>query len=279
MLTLEELSADVASGAVDTVIIAMCDMQGRLQGKRLHARAFVDGIAEHGAEGCNYLLAVDVDMNTVPGYAMSSWERGYGDFVFMPDLATLRRIPWLEGTVMVQCDLLWHDGSPVAASPRQVLRGQLERARRARLARLRGLRARVHPVRRDLRLGAREGLARAAARQRLQRRLLDPRHDDGRAACCARSGSAWRAPGCSSRTPRASATSASTRSTSATRRRCGWPTTTSSTATAPRRSRSCTARRSRSCRSSTSARATRATSTSASGRAPRASSRRPTGTA
>jgi glutamine synthetase len=127
MLTLEELKADVASGAVDTVIIAMCDMQGRLQGKRLSARAFTEGIAEDGAEGCNYLLAVDVDMNPVTGYAMSSWERGYGDFVFMPDLTTLRRIPWLEGTAMVQCDLLWHDGSPVAASPRQVLRGQLER--------------------------------------------------------------------------------------------------------------------------------------------------------
>jgi glutamine synthetase len=127
MLTLEELSAEVASGRIDTVIIAMCDMQGRLQGKRLHARAFLDGIAEHGAEGCNYLLAVDVEMNTVPGYAMSSWEGGYGDFVFMPDLTTLRRIPWLEGTAMVQCDLLWHDGSPVVASPRQVLRRQLER--------------------------------------------------------------------------------------------------------------------------------------------------------
>jgi glutamine synthetase len=127
MLTLEELGAEVASGRVDTVIIAMCDMQGRLQGKRLSARAFVEDIAEHGAEGCNYLLAVDVDMNTVSGYAMSSWEGGYGDFVFMPDLATLRPIPWLEGTVMVQCDLLWHDGSPVVASPRQVLRRQLAR--------------------------------------------------------------------------------------------------------------------------------------------------------
>jgi glutamine synthetase len=127
MLTLEELNAEIASGRIDTVIIAMCDMQGRLQGKRLSARAFADGIAEQGAEGCNYLLAVDVDMNTVPGYAMSSWEGGYGDFVFMPDLTTLRRIPWLESTAMVQCDLLWHDGSPVAASPRQVLRRQLER--------------------------------------------------------------------------------------------------------------------------------------------------------
>jgi glutamine synthetase len=127
MLTLEELNAEIASGRVDTVIIAMTDMQGRLQGKRLSARAFTEGIAERGAEGCNYLLAVDVDMNTVPGYAMSSWEGGYGDFVFMPDLATLRYIPWLERTVMVQCDLLWHDGSPVVASPRQVLRSQLAR--------------------------------------------------------------------------------------------------------------------------------------------------------
>ena len=97
MLTLEELSAEVASGRVDTVILAMCDMQGRLQGKRLHARAFVDGIAEHGAEGCNYLLAVDVDMNTVPGYAMSSWEGGYGDFVFMPDLAHAAPHPVARG--------------------------------------------------------------------------------------------------------------------------------------------------------------------------------------
>ena len=127
MLTLEELNAEIASGRIDTVVIAMCDMQGRLQGKRLSARAFADGIAEHGAEGCNYLLAVDVDMNPVRGYAMSSWERGYGDFVLMPDLTTLRRIPLLESTAMVQCDLLWHDGSPVAASPRQVLRRQLER--------------------------------------------------------------------------------------------------------------------------------------------------------
>jgi glutamine synthetase len=127
MLSLDELRAEVAGGAIDTVVLAMTDMQGRLQGKRLHAPAFVDGIAEHGAEGCNYLLAVDVDMNTVPGYAMSSWERGYGDFVFRPDLATLRRVPWLAGTALCLADLEWLDGSPVLASPRQVLRRQLER--------------------------------------------------------------------------------------------------------------------------------------------------------
>jgi glutamine synthetase len=127
MLTLSELATDVDTGAIDTVVMAMTDMQGRLQGKRLDAGAFVRDIAEHGAEGCNYLLAVDVDMNTLPGFAMSSWERGYGDFVFRPDLSTLRRTPWLEGTALVLCDLEWHDGTPVAASPRQVLRRQLDR--------------------------------------------------------------------------------------------------------------------------------------------------------
>jgi len=127
MLTLEELKAGAASGAVDTVIIAMCDMQGRLQGKRLHARAFVEGIAEHGAEGCNYLLAVDVDMNTVDGYAMSSWSRGYGDFVLVPDMSTLRRMPWHEGSVLVIADLTWLDGAPVVASPRQILKAQTDR--------------------------------------------------------------------------------------------------------------------------------------------------------
>jgi glutamine synthetase len=128
-LTLDELGADVAAGDLDTVIVAFCDMQGRLMGKRVHGPAFVDGIARNGAEGCNYLLAVDVDMNTVEGYAHASWERGYGDFVLRPDLSTLRRIPWLEGTALCLCDLEWHDGSPVVPSPRQILRAQLERLR------------------------------------------------------------------------------------------------------------------------------------------------------
>jgi glutamine synthetase len=126
-LTLDELRGDVESGAIDTVLLVMTDMQGRLAGKRLHAPFFVDEVAAHGAEGCNYLLAVDVDMNTVQGFAMSSWETGYGDFVFRPDMATLRRVPWLERTALVVCDLEWEDGSPVAASPRQILRRQLDR--------------------------------------------------------------------------------------------------------------------------------------------------------
>jgi glutamine synthetase len=129
MLSLEELRDDVGRGVVDTVVVAFTDMQGRLLGKRLHAEHFLDdGPAEHGIEGCNYLLALEMEMDTVPGYEIASWERGYGDFVLVPDLATLRRIPWLEATALVLCDVAWHDGSPVAPSPRQVLRRQVDRA-------------------------------------------------------------------------------------------------------------------------------------------------------
>ncbi|EEP74005.1 glutamine synthetase [Micromonospora sp. ATCC 39149] len=127
-LSLEELRAAVAAGKLDTVVLALVDMQGRLQGKRFHAPFFLDQVVENGSEGCNYLLAVDVDMNTVDGYAMSSWERGYGDFAMVPDLETLRRVPWQPGTAMLLADLAWLDGSgPVAASPRQILRRQLDR--------------------------------------------------------------------------------------------------------------------------------------------------------
>ena len=126
-LPVEELHALVASGEIDTVVLAFPDMQGRLQGKRFAARFFLDEVLEHGTEGCNYLLAVDTEMNTVDGYAMSSWERGYGDFAMRPDLATLRRIPWHPGTALLVADLAWHDGTPVAAAPRQILRRQLDR--------------------------------------------------------------------------------------------------------------------------------------------------------
>ncbi|TDB80086.1 glutamine synthetase family protein [Micromonospora sp. KC721] len=127
-LTLEQLRVAVAEGEIDTVVLALVDMQGRLQGKRFHAPYFLDQVVAHGSEGCNYLLAVDVDMNTVDGYAMSSWERGYGDFAMRPDLVTLRRVPWQPGTALLLADLEWLDGSgPVAASPRQILRRQLDR--------------------------------------------------------------------------------------------------------------------------------------------------------
>jgi glutamine synthetase len=125
-LGVEELHALVASGEIDTVVLAFPDMQGRLQGKRFAARFFCEEVLEHGTEGCNYLLAVDADMNTVDGYAMSSWEHGYGDFVLRPDLATLRRVPWHEGTALALADLTWHDGSPVVPAPRQILRRHLD---------------------------------------------------------------------------------------------------------------------------------------------------------
>jgi glutamine synthetase len=126
MLTLDELRRDES---LDTVVVAFTDMQGRLMGKRLHREFFLEEVdGGHPVEGCNYLLALEMEMDPVPGYEIASWERGYGDFALLPDLATLRRIPWLEGTALVLCDVAWHDGSPVAPSPRQVLKRQVERA-------------------------------------------------------------------------------------------------------------------------------------------------------
>ena len=126
-LGLDELRGLVADGHVDTVVLVMTDMQGRLQGKRMAADFFLAETAAHGSESCNYLLAVDVDMNTVDGYEISSWENGYGDFALAPDMSTLRLVPWHPGTAMVQCDVAHHDGTPVTVSPRQVLRRQIAR--------------------------------------------------------------------------------------------------------------------------------------------------------
>ncbi len=129
MLSIDELRAEVESGGIDTVVVAFTDMQGRLMGKRLHGEFFLEEAgAAHPVESCNYLLALEMEMDPVPGYAIASWERGYGDFGLRPDLATMRRIPWLEATALVLCDVVWHDGSPVAPSPRQVLKAQVERA-------------------------------------------------------------------------------------------------------------------------------------------------------
>src|SRR5207302_8302339 len=129
MLTLDELRADVDTGSIDTVVVAFTDMQGRLMGKRIHPQYFVDEhVAEHGIEGCNYLLALDMEMHPIPGYSIASWDQGYGDFGMRPDLGTLRRLPWLEGTALVLCDVVWHDGSPVRPWPGQVLEAQVERA-------------------------------------------------------------------------------------------------------------------------------------------------------
>lgn len=131
-LTMESLVQRIDAGEIDTVVVAFTDMQGRLQGKRLHGRYFADVVVPHGTEGCNYLLAVDVEMNTVDGYAISSWEKGYGDMEFVLDERTIRLLPHLPATAMVQCDLVWPpDGSgqhrPVVQSPRAILQRQLDR--------------------------------------------------------------------------------------------------------------------------------------------------------
>jgi glutamine synthetase len=128
-LTIEQLRAEIESGAIDTVITAITDMQGRLQGKRNHGRYFLDHVLGQGVEGCNYLLAVDVDMATVEGYAISSWERGYGDMLFEMDMSTLRRTPGQPYSATVQCDLSWMDGSgQVRPAPRSVLKAQASAA-------------------------------------------------------------------------------------------------------------------------------------------------------
>jgi len=130
-LTLDKLKALVADGSIDTVVVAMTDMQGRLTGKRIHGQYFLDEVVKHGTEGCNYLLAVDVDMNTVDGYEMSSWERGYSDFALIPDLNTLRLIPWQPGAALILADVAWLDHTDVVASPRQVLRKQIAELEKA----------------------------------------------------------------------------------------------------------------------------------------------------
>jgi glutamine synthetase len=128
MLTLDELKKAGDEGTIDTVVAAFTDMQGRLFGKRIQIEYFLDEAVDHGVEGCNYLLALDMEMEPLPGYEMANWESGYGDFGIQPDMATLRRIPWLDRTALVLCDVVNHDGSPVVASPRQVLIAQYERA-------------------------------------------------------------------------------------------------------------------------------------------------------
>lgn len=125
-LTLDELVQRVAEGTIDTVVVAMIDMQGRLMGKRCQAEFFLSS-AQHETHSCNYLLATDMEMETVPGYKATSWEKGYGDYVMKPDLATLRLVPWLPGTALVLCDVLDHHHEGVPHSPRAMLRRQIAR--------------------------------------------------------------------------------------------------------------------------------------------------------
>src|SRR6516165_4301651 len=131
-LSLDELKKAVKAGAVDTVVVAMVDMQGRLVGKRFHAQHFVES-AYKETHACDYLLANDIDMEPVPGYAVASWDKGYGDFVLKPDLATLRRLPWLDGTALVLADVLDHDHRDLVHSPRSILKAQVARLSAAQM--------------------------------------------------------------------------------------------------------------------------------------------------
>ena len=131
-LDFDELKRAVKAGTIDTVIVAMTDMQGRLVGKRFHAQHFVDS-AYKETQACDYLLANDIDMEPVPGYAVASWDKGYGDFVLTPDLSTLRRLPWLDGTALVIADVLGHDHRELAHSPRAMLKAQVARLSAAKM--------------------------------------------------------------------------------------------------------------------------------------------------
>jgi glutamine synthetase len=128
MLTVESLRQQIASGAIDTVVVAFPDLQGRPVGKRVTGPFFLEHVLEHGIEVCDYLLAVDIDMDPLPGYRFANWDSGYGDMKAVIDADTIRPLPWLEGSALVLCDLLTMEGEPVEVSPRQILRRQLERA-------------------------------------------------------------------------------------------------------------------------------------------------------
>jgi len=128
MLSLDDLRKAGEQGEIDTVVTAFTDMQGRLFGKRIEIDYFLEEAVSHGVEGCNYLLALDMEMEPVPGYDMANWEKGYGDFGIAPDMSTLRRIPWLDRTALVLADVVQHDGAPVVESPRQILIAQYQRA-------------------------------------------------------------------------------------------------------------------------------------------------------
>ena len=149
----------IADGSIDTVVVAFPDMHGRPVGKRVTADFWRAHVADHGIEACEYLLAVDIDMNPLPGYKFANWDTGYGDVVCRPDFDTVRLVPWLPGTALVLADLTDEEGGVVEVSPRQVLRDQLARAAERGLRVCQRDRARVLPVPGLLRGCCGEGLA------------------------------------------------------------------------------------------------------------------------
>jgi glutamine synthetase len=126
-MTLQQLKAQVKSGAVDTVLVAIPDPFGRLVGKRFHAGHFLESVVSHGTHGCSYLLTVNLEMDPLDGFGVANWDSGFGDFEMVPDQTTFRLMPWLPGSVLVLCDFRHASGAPVAEAPRSVLRRQLDR--------------------------------------------------------------------------------------------------------------------------------------------------------
>jgi hypothetical protein len=185
-LTVQELRDLVGSGQLDTVLVAITDMQGRLQGKRCSGRYFVEEVLAHGTEGCNYLLAVDVDMNTVEGYEMSSWDSGYGDLLMAPDLDTLRLLPWHEATALVLCDVQWLDGR--RCPPRRG-RSSARSSTGSPSAAWRRTwdRAGVHRLRRHLRGRLGQGVPRSASRPTSTTWTTPCSAPPGSSRCCATS--------------------------------------------------------------------------------------------
>ena len=145
------------------------------------ASYFAEHVLDHGTEGCNYLLAVDVDMNTVDGYAMSSWDQGYGDMEFVLDPQTIRMLPHQPGAAMVQCDLVWLDHTPVRQSPRTILNDPASGRGGSGLRRPGRHRTGIHRLQHQLRGGLELPLSRSGPGQPVQRRLLDPGRQPGRA--------------------------------------------------------------------------------------------------
>ena len=126
MLDLETLARLVEAGEIDTVLVCFPDVQGRLMGKRVTGHFFLDSVAEE-THACNYLLTVDMEMEPVPGYEAASWDQGYGDFIIKPEMTTLRRTDWLDGTALVLGDVCDHHGELLAHAPRSILKKQLAR--------------------------------------------------------------------------------------------------------------------------------------------------------
>src|SRR5258708_4837337 len=132
-MNLPSLKLKIRRGEIDTVIVAVPDVFGRLVGKRVTGQFFLDCVAEHGTHGCNYLLTVDIEMEPMSGFKLANWEKGFGDFALRPDLSTLRVLPWLPATALVLCDFRQPNGKPVEEAPRAVLQRQVDSLSQKRL--------------------------------------------------------------------------------------------------------------------------------------------------